>query len=257
MKTRYLFYLMLLVPCLLSTNSLAQRSASRWTNYDAVTTYGIGMQGVRLTEFNQALQQAGYNALPTQLPMISITSQFSRPNRPVAFHTEFGLSFGSGSTVTNGTYKAQSGFYYIKLGASYRIINSDKFQVGPLLGLVSLPYHVRVSPIDNTTPSLNTVLTNPGSAQTATLRTNGFGLDAGLTGSLRIPYTQRQIDCSTAERSFVIGLEAGYRFAARMPLNAGQEISTGNPGIQLSGWYAGIRLGFGMRVRSVNAPVTY
>lgn len=256
MKTRYLFYSMLLVPYLITTACLAQRS-SRWTDYDAITTYGIGMQNVNFNELNQALQQAGYNTLPGQLPMVSIASQFSRPNRPMAFHTEIGLSIGSGSTVTNGTYKARAGFFYAKLGASYRLINSDRFQLGPQLGLISLPFHMRVSQISNTTPSLNSVLTNPGSAQTASLSSGGLGLDAGVIGNLRIPYRQQQLDCSTIERSFVIGLDAGYRLATRAPLNAREEISASNPGIQLSGWYAGIRLGFSMRVRSTNNPVTY
>lgn len=256
MKTRYLFYFMLLVPYLTATDSLAQRF-SRWTNYDAVTTYGIGLQGINLNEFNQALQQAGYNTILGQVPMLSIASQFSRPNRPMAFHTEIGISVGSGSTVTNGTYKAKCGFFYAKFGTSYQIIRTDRFQLGPQVGLVSLPFHVRISQISNTTPPLNSVLTNPGSTQTASINTSSLGLDAGVTGSLRIPYRQQQLDCSTIERSFVIGLNAGYRFATRAPLNTGQEISASNPAIQLSGWYAGIRLGFGMRVRSTTAPVTY
>ncbi|GAB4023695.1 hypothetical protein [Spirosoma koreense] len=257
MKALYLFFGMLLASALLAPVSIAQRSAKRWTNYDAVTTYGIGLQSVNLSQLNQALQQAGYSPLSGQLPTFSVASQFSRPNRPLSFHAEAGLSFGSGTTATNGTYKAQAGMYYAKLGGSYRLVGTDRFQLSPQLSVVSLPFHLRVSPVSNTTPALNSVLTNPGVSQTTTLRSTTIGLDAGLAANLRFPYSQRQIDCSTIERSFVVGLVAGYRLAANAPLNASQEVSSSNPGIQLSGWYAGVRLGFGMRVRSTTAPVTY
>lgn len=257
MKTLYVFLGILLLSGLLAPIGMAQRSASRLTNYDAVTTYRIGMQGVNLGALNQALQQGGYTTLPGQLPVFSIASQFSRPNRSFAFHSELGISFGSGMSVTNGMYKARAGFYYIKFGGSYSLIRSDKFQVGPQLSLASIPFHLQVQQVNSTTPALNTVLTNPGSTQTAKLRTGTGSIDAGLTGNLRIPYSQRQLDCSTIERSFVIGLDAGYRFAGRAPLDASHEISTNNPAIQLSGWYAGLRLGFGMRVRSTASPITY
>lgn len=235
--------------------SYGQRSASRWTNNDAVSTYRIGTQGVNFTELNQALQQAGYGSLPGQVTMLSVASQVSRMNRPLAFHSEFGVSFPS--KVTNGSNKASAGFYYIKFGASYRIINSGKFQLAPQLSLLSLPFHVRVDKIGASTPPLSTVLTNPGSVQTATLRTPTGGIDAGLTAGLRVPYgQQRQLDCSTFERSFVIGLDVGYRFSGRAPLDTRHEVSANNPAVQLSGWYAGLRLGFGNRVRSTASPVT-
>lgn len=84
------------------------------------------------------------------------------------------------------------------------------------------------------------------------------GLNAGLTANLRIPYgTQKQVECFTTDRSFVIGLDAGYRFAGQGRFNSRQEVSATNPAIQFSGWYAGLRLGFGQRVRSTaTSPVT-
>jgi hypothetical protein len=199
------------------------------------------------------LQQNGYGSLPLQVPVLSVSSQFSRPNKPLSFQSEVGLSLGS--SVTNGSYKARAGFYYVKFGGSYSLIRSDKFQLGPQLSIVSMPFHLRVEPTTNTTQSLNTVLTNPGSTQKATLRTSTAGIDAGLTGNLRVPYSQRQLDCSTMERSFVIGLDAGYRFSNNSPLDNSRDMSTNNPAIQLSGWYVGLRLGFGVRVRSTAAPV--
>ena len=257
MKLLYTFAGTLLLSGMLASAVMAQRSSARWTNYDAITTYRIGMQGAGLGDLNQALQQAGYGALSSQLPVFSVASQFSRANKPLALHSEIGISFGSGSSVTNGTFKAKAGFYYFKIGGSYSIIRSDKFQLGPQLSLTSIPFHVQVRPISNATPPLNSVLTNPGSTQTATLRTSTGGLDAGLTANLRLPYSQRQLECSTVERSVVVGIDAGYRFAGRAPLDASHEISTNNPAIQLSGWYVGFRLGFGMRIRSTVTPVTY
>ncbi len=255
MKTLFLLLTTLVLAGIL-TPVLAQRT-SRWSNFDAVTTYRIGTQSIGLGDLNQALQQAGYGALSSQVPVFSVASQFSRANNPLSFHSEFGLSFGSGWSVTNGTYKAKAGFYYFKFGGSYSLIRSDKFQAGPQLSLTSIPFHLRVEPISTTMPALSTVLTNPGSVQNATLRTSTGSIDAGLTASLRFPYKQRQIDCSTTEQSFVIGLDAGYRFAGRAPLDASREISSNNPAIQLSGWYAGFRVGIGTRVRSTVAPVTY
>ena len=256
MKTLFLLLTSVILSGILAP-ALAQRASSRWSNYDAVTTYRIGTQSVGLGDLNQALQQAGYGALSSQVPVFSVASQFSRANKPLSFHSEFGLSFGSGSSVTNGTYKARAGFYYFKFGGSYNVIRSDKFQLGPQLSLTSIPFWLNVQPISSTTPVLNTVLTNPGSVQNTTLRTRTGSIDAGLTANLRFPYKQRQMDCSTTEQSFVIGLDAGYRFAGRAPLDASREISTNNPAIQLSGWYAGIRVGIGTRVRSTASPVTY
>lgn len=257
MKTLYIALGTLWVCASLNTVGLAQRS--RMTNYDAVTTYRIGTQGLGLNQLNQALQQAGYGPLSTQVPVISIASQISRPNRSLAFHTELGLAFGSGLTATNPTYKAKASFWYAKLGASYSVFKTDRFQLAPQLGLVSLPYRLTVSPVSNATTSLNTILANPGSTQTATLRTNSIGLDAGLTANLRIPYSSpRQYDCTTEERSFVIGLDAGYRLAANTPFDDSRERSVDNPVVQLSGWYVGLHLGFGRRVRSTTAaPVTF
>ena len=236
--------------------SFGQRSVSRWSNYDAVTSYRIGTQGVDLTGLNQALQQTGYGTLSGQVTMLSIVSQISRLNRPLAWHSEIGFSMRSGMNATNGINKASARFFYYKIGASYRIINSERFQLSPQLSLVSLPFHVKVDKIGASTPPLNTVLTNPASVQTATLRTATGAIDAGLTANLRIPYgVQRQLDCITSERSFVIGLDVGYRLAGRTGLDANHEISTNNPAVQLSGWYAGLRLGFGTRVRSISSPV--
>ena len=245
------------VLCGCCSMSFGQRSASRWTNYDAVTSYRIGTQGVDLTGLNQALQQAGYGTLSGQVTTLSVASQISRLNRPLVWHSEIGLSLSSGMTATNGINKARAGFFYYKIGASYRIINSDKFQLSPQLSVVSLPFQVKVDKIGASTPPLSTVLTNPASVQTATLRTATGAIDAGLTANLRIPYgVQRQLDCLTSERSFVIGLDVGYRLAGRTGLDANHEISTNNPAVQLSGWYGGLRLGLGTRVRSVASPVT-
>ena len=244
----------------LAPASFAQRSASRWTNYDGITTYRIGTQAVGWNELNQALQQAGYSALPGQLTTLGVASQFSRGNKPLAFHSELGLSLRSGMTVNNGTYQASARSSYIKFGVSYKIFGTDRFQIAPQLSLLTMPFQLQVKKINSTTPSLNTVLTNPGSAETASLHSQSIGLDAGLTATLRIPYNQRQSenDCSvsTVQRSWVIGLDAGYRIASRSRLNSGQEISAGNPAIQLSGWYAGLRIGVGTRVRSTKiSPV--
>ena len=255
MKNQYLFLGTLLIAGLLTTNSLAQRGPSRFSNYDMVSSYRIGIQGINVNELNQALQQAGYGPLASQVPVLSLVSQFSRPGRAVGFHSEIGISFGSGLTATNGTYKARAGFFYAKLGGSYRIVGNDKFQLAPQLSLLALPYTVRISQANNATPSLNSILTNPGSAQTASVGGGSIGLDAGLTANLRIPVgNARQMDCFTIQRSVVIGLDAGYRVAARTPINGNHEVSTNNPGIQLSGWYAGLRLGLGQRVRSTISP---
>lgn len=235
--------------------SYGQRSVSRITDYDAVTSYRIGTQGVDFTSLNQALQQAGYGTLPGQATTFSVASQFSRVNRPLAWHSEVGMSLNSGMNLTNGTYKASAGFYYFKLGASYRLIRSDKFQLAPQLSLVSLPFHVRVQKTGAPAPTLNMVLTNPGGVETATFRSGAVGIDAGLTASLRVPYgSPRQVNCSTLERSFVIGLDAGYRFVGQT--SASREVSASSPAVQLSGWYAGLRLGLGTRVRTTVSPVT-
>ncbi len=107
MKTLNLSLKIVILIALLNP-ALAQRSGSRWSNYDAVTTYRLGMQGVRLGELNQALQQAGYTNLSSQMPVFSVASQFSRPNKSLSFQSEAGISLAS--SVTNGTYKARADF---------------------------------------------------------------------------------------------------------------------------------------------------
>lgn len=61
------FSLKIVVLLALLKPALAQRSAPRWRNYDAVTTYRVGMQGINPGELNQALYQAGYGSLPSQV----------------------------------------------------------------------------------------------------------------------------------------------------------------------------------------------
>ena len=250
MKTLYLSLGTLFLSGLLATSGLAQRSPSRFSNYDAVTSLRIGGQSVGLGDLNQALQQAGYGSLNGQQPVVSITSQISRPDKALTWHSELG--FALASKATNGSFDARGSLYYLSIGASYSLIRSERFQLGPQVGLSSVTYRLQLEPVKNASLPLNTILANPGSPQKTTLRSGSGGINAGLTASLRIPYgAQQQINCVTVNRSFVIGLDAGYRFAGRLPLDASHEIGSDNPAIQFSGWYTGLRLGFGQRVRSV------
>lgn len=241
----------------LTSTSLAQRSMFRSGDYEAITSYRISTQGVKLDGLNQALQQAGYGTLPNQVSVLSVASQFTRKDKPFSFLTEIGLTLSSGTSVTNGVYKAQATYHYVKVGTAYRLINTGRFQLAPQIGLMSIPFRLQVERVNNLAPTLNTILASPGSAETATLRTYSLGLDAGLTAMLQIPYSQRQTetDCitTTTERSFVIGLDAGYRVSSRAPLNSAQEVSANNPAVQFSGWYAGIRIGFGARIRTAKS----
>lgn len=252
MKIRHLLHLVLL-SIGSSTTSLAQRSLSRLVNYDAVTTFRVGQQNARLTELNQFMQQSGYLALRTKLPMFSVASQFSRPNRPLALIAEAGMSVGSGSNSLDGRYLASASLYYAKLGASYRVIRTDKLEIGPQLSLAALPFSLRVSPVSEGDPSLTTVLTDPGSARTATFQTSAFGVDAGLSANWWVSYNRQQVDCVTVERSLVVALDAGYRLAARAPFYSLNKISA----VQLSGWYAGLHLGFGTRMRTTGNSGTH
>ncbi|GAB4037528.1 hypothetical protein [Spirosoma gilvum] len=254
MKPLYIIHGTLLFLMLQGQAAMAQRT-KRFSNYDAISTYRIATQHVNLGDLNQALQQAGYTPLGNQFTTLSVLTQITRPNRALALHTEFGMAFAS--TVNNSTYKARVGFYSFKLGTSYQIIGSKNFHLAPQLGLLWIPFSIHVSPTNTTSPSLNTVLTNPGTVQTATLGTIMAGLDAGLTANYRFGYKEQQTDCSTIERSYVIGLDAGYRFTGRSPLDRNQEVSTTNPAVQLSGWYVGIRFGFGASSRPTASPVTY
>lgn len=233
-----------------------QRSSRFSTNYDAVMSYRIGLQGINFGDVNRALQQAGYGSLPGQLTMFSIISQISRPDRSLAWHSEIGIALNSGMNVGNGVNQVRATGYVIKIGASYRIIGTDRFQLAPQLSLASLPFSFKVSPIDNSvTPPLNTILTSPGSAQTATIRAGTASIDAGLTANLRIPTGRRQVDCLTFERSIVVGLDAGYRLAGPAALSLTNDVAANRPTFSASGFYAGLRVGFGSRVRSVTSPV--
>lgn len=237
--------------------SYGQRSSRYLNNYDAVSSYRIGLQGVDFGDVNRALQQAGYGTLPGQLTMLSMVSQVSRPDRPLVWNSEIGISLLSpGMTVINGTNEVRAMGYVVKIGASYQIIGNDRFQLAPQLSIASLPFTFRVDRTGNpATPALNTILTNPGSTQTATIHAGSISLDAGLTANLRIPTGQRQIDCSTIERSIVIGLDAGYRLASPATMNITDGAGSGRSALRQSGFYAGLRIGLGVRVRSTASSV--
>lgn len=247
----------LLLCALFCSAGYGQRSSRYSTNSDIVTNYRIGLHGVDFGDMNRALQQAGYGTLPGQLTMLSVASQASRPDRSLAWHSEISVSLLSpGMSVSNGTNQVRAAGYVLKFGASYQIIGTDRFQLAPQLSLTSLPFTFRVSQIGNSvTPALNTILTNPGSTRTATIGAGSVSLDAGLMANLRIPTGQRQIECSTIERSIVVGLDAGYRLASPARLSITDGSGSGRFAFQQSGFYAGLRIGFGIRVRSTVSPV--
>lgn len=236
--------------------SYGQRSSRFSSNYDVVSSYRIGLQGVDFSDINRALQQAGYGTLPGQLTMLSAVSQVSRPDRPLVWHSEIGISLMSpGMTVNNRTNEVRAVGYVAKFGASYQIIGTDRFQLAPQLSVASLPFTFRVDRVGNpATPALNTILTNPGSVQRATIAAGSVSLDAGLTANLRVPTSQRQVDCSTMERSVVIGLDAGYRLASPATMSSTDGAGSARSAFRQSGFYAGLRVGFGIRVRSTVSP---
>lgn len=249
MKAPYLLIGCIFVLCRLTP--VCAQGSSRWTNLETITTYRIGSQGNQPGQLNDILQQAGYNRLPSSLLMLGFSNQVSKANQPWAAISEFALSTSPGNTLTNGTYKVQYKNYYIKVGALYKLWNTPRFLLAPQASLLLSTYNLQITPINPVQLPLYSVLTNPAMMQSASYSSGRLGIDTGLTAQLRFPYSQRQVDCSTIARAVVVGLDVGYRFVGQSALNPGAVNTT----IQLSGWYAGVKIGVGTRVRSV--PVRY
>lgn len=76
MKKLSIFLGTLFLSGLLATAGLAHRSSARFSNYDAVSTYRIGVQPIGLDQLNQALQQAGYSSLNGQKPVLRLRRSF-------------------------------------------------------------------------------------------------------------------------------------------------------------------------------------
>ncbi len=221
---------------------------------DAISTYRMGKQSVSLDGINKALLQTGYAAMPNQFTIFGAQSEFtSTRNRKIAMVTQFDLAVGPQSQLvtSNGTNTARAFFFQYGIGAGYRIVNSERFSITPKLMFSPAFFNLTVTKNNAAQPSLTAILTNPSSQERTSIGTGTINADLGLMGQYRFAYkaTTKQTDCGTqtTERSLVLGFDAGYRLGTtnRFGRNAGA--GDGNPTVNLSGWYATIRLGFGRR----------
>ncbi len=94
-------------------------------------------------------------------------------------------------------------------------------------------------------PTLNSVLANPGATDKATLSAGVVTADLGLSGLYKIKTILKQTDCLATTRYTTIGLDAGYRISTTG--NFSRSDLASNNAISFSGWYAGIRVGFGTK----------
>lgn len=224
--------------------------------YESITTYRIGKQGISLGNLNQVLQQTGYPTLPGQFTVFGAQTEQTKSGKRWAMVSQFDFALGPTNqlSTTNGTNTARAFFFQYGVGGGYRFINTDKFVLMPKLMFSPAFFRLNVERNGNTQPSLATVLTNPGSQQSARLSSMTITGDLGLNGQYRFVYgtTTKQTDCGsqTQERSFVLGFDAGYRLGPNTGFNRSSN-GDGNPTVNLSGWYATVRLGMGRRYTTV------
>ena len=226
--------------------------------YESVTTYRMGKQSVSLGNLNQALQQTGYPTLPGQFTVFGAQSEMTKSGKRWSVVSQFDFALGPANqlSTTNGTNTARAFFFQYGLGGGYRLINTDKFVLMPKLMFSPAFFRLSVDRNGTTQPSLATVLTNPGSQQSARLSSMTITGDLGLSGQYRFAYkaTTKQTDCGmqTQERSLVVGFYAGYRLGPNTGFNrSNNTVADGSPTVNLSGWYATVRLGLGRRYTMV------
>lgn len=243
---------------LLALSTQAQEVASVVANtrkpktYESAVTYRLGRQGVSLGSLNQALEQTGYRALPSQFTVFGVASEASSGRSAWKMITQFDIAFNTTNlATTNGTNTARTSFFQYGIGAGYRIVHTDKFTLTPKLILSPAFFHLKVTRNDTPTPSVASVLTNPGSQQTASLNSSTIVGDLGLSGQYRFVYGSKttSTDCGpvVTERSLLLGFDAGYRLSPRTGFNQSTSDVGANPTVNLSGWYLAARLGFGRR----------
>ena len=226
--------------------------AQKPKGYESVMTYRMGKQSVSLGNLNQALQQTGYPTLPGQFTVFGVQTEQIKSGKRWALVSQVDFALGPTNqlSTTNGTNTARAFFFQYGAGGGYRLINTDRFVLMPKLMLSPAFFRLSVHKNGTPQPSLATVLTNPGSQQSATLSTMTITGDLGLSGQYRFVYgaTTKQTDCGSQiqERSFVVGFDAGYRLGPNTGFNRSSN-GDGNPTVNLSGWYATVRLGLGRR----------
>ncbi len=238
------------------TNSISPAAKPRIA--DMVSTYRIGKQGVSLWSLNQSLQQAGYAPMSNQFTVIGFQSQMnsSRSRLTILSQFDFAVAPSSDLTTSNGTNTAKGYFSQIGLGAGYRIINREKFTLMPKLMLSPTFFSLTVSKNNNPQASLATILVDPSAQAKATLTAGSLASDLGLMGQYRFAYksTTKQTECSTEtqERSLVVGFDLGYRLAADIRFGNHTSVGDDQSTLNLSGWYAAVRIGLGRRYKTTN-----
>ncbi len=225
-------------------------------SYESVISYRLGKQSVSLGNLNQVLQQTGYPTLPGQFTVFGFQTEQTKSGKRWALVSQFDFALGPANqlSTTNGTNTARAFFFQYGVGGGYRIINTDKFVLMPKLMVSPAFFRLNVDKNGTTQPSLATILSNPGSQQSARLATMTITGDLGLSGQYRFVYgaTTKQTDCGSLvqERSLVIGFDTGYRLGPNTGFNRSNN-SDGNPTVNMSGWYATVRLGLGRRYTTV------
>ena len=224
--------------------------------HELISTYRLGKQGVSLGNLNQVLQQTGYPALPEQFTVFGVQTEQTKSGKRWALVSQVDFALGPTNqlTTTNGTNTARAFFFQYGFGGGYRFINTDKFVLMPKLMFSPAFFRLSVDKNGTTQPSLATVLTNPGSQQSARFSSITITGDLGLNGQYRFVYgaSTKQTDCGPQmqERSLVVGFDAGYRLSPNTGFNRSSN-GDSNPTVNMSGWYATVRLGFGRRFTAV------
>lgn len=217
---------------------------------------GLGVVPVRLNEINSVLQQAGYGTLPNTFTTynMSFQRQSNRRRRAWSLPYEFGVSINS-PTTANGTNQVRANLFFYRINLQYVVLRTGRLGLAPQLGFGSTLLTMNVTKLNPTTPSLASVLANPGNTQSANLGTMDVGFNVGMAANYQIPVGKITTNCEYAQQNLVVlGLNAGYRLGNRVGMDPNHEVSAANPSVQFAGWYASLRIGFGTRYGRTTQP---
>lgn len=235
--------LFLLISCEMSLAQIDAIKSNRVIS-DMISSIQLTTQNVGLNKLNQTLQQAGYGQLPTQLQVISMHQEAGNVAKRWRMMTDFGFSFPKESKQLTGTNRINAYLWQLGVNVGYQLMRRSSWNLMPHLGYEVMSYRMTVWTTSTPSPAVSTVLANPGSTQSATLKSGAIAGVLGFQGSYRFTYARQEADCIAREKSIVLGFDAGYRLAPNSSFNIRRD---GDPTVQLSGWYAALRLGFGTR----------
>lgn len=220
-------YLLLMIFCLFLF--LQNTAFGQQTDKVRAGFFTYQFQQIDLDGFNRQAEDLGYPGLRNSINEFGYVFQ-ERDNRWV---TGFGLNAGFGRHADEGPGGSEARYrhYGARIETTYSLLASPDWILGPTIN-ISLQ-HNRITLNEGTAGGL---LTQAVEADYLRLTTWETPIQFGFS-------LQRTFGQDSANR-LVLGLNAGYTLADGDEWRVDDAVPFSSPGIDLSGWFASVRIGF-------------